>query len=70
MSDPGPTLDHVSPTPDDQPAPERSLAEINADIRCLFARAEGRLSDAERIRHAALLQEWAAAMRACVVPAA
>ncbi|MFE9929217.1 hypothetical protein [Streptomyces sp. NPDC005533] len=60
----------MSPTPDDHPAAERSLAEINADIRCLFARAEGRLSDAERIRHATLLQEWAAAIRASVVPAA
>ncbi|THA86906.1 hypothetical protein [Streptomyces sp. A0592] len=60
----------MSPTPDDRQAPERTLAEINADIRCLFARAEGRLSDAERIRHAGLLQEWAAAMRASVVPAA
>ncbi|WP_267883540.1 hypothetical protein [Streptomyces sp. NRRL S-378] len=28
------------------------------------------LLTAERIRHAALLQEWAAAMRASVVPAA
>ncbi|AQT75997.1 MULTISPECIES: hypothetical protein [Streptomyces] len=60
----------MSPTPEDRPTPERTLAEINADIRCLFARAEGRLSDAERIRHAALLQEWAAAVRASVVPAA
>ncbi|MFF9978200.1 hypothetical protein [Streptomyces erythrochromogenes] len=60
----------MSPTPDNCPAAERTLAEINADIRCLFARAEGRLSDAERIRHAALLQEWAAAVRASVVPAA
>ncbi|MFE0582167.1 MULTISPECIES: hypothetical protein [unclassified Streptomyces] len=60
----------MSPTPDQRPAPDRSLAEINADIRCLFARAEGRLSDAERIRHAALLREWAAVMRASVVPAA
>ncbi|MEV7562207.1 hypothetical protein ACGFYY_21700 [Streptomyces sp. NPDC048331] len=50
--------------------PERSLAEINADIRRLFARAEGRLSDAERIRHATLLGEWASAIRASVVPAA
>ncbi|MFG2874771.1 hypothetical protein ACGFYU_07130 [Streptomyces sp. NPDC048337] len=52
------------------PTPERPLAEINADIRGLFARAEGRLSDAERVRHAALLEEWAAAMKASVVPAA
>ncbi|MBZ9600029.1 MULTISPECIES: hypothetical protein [Streptomyces] len=59
----------MSPTPDDF-APERSLAEINADIRCLFARAEGRLTDTERVRHAALLQEWATAVRASVVPAA
>ncbi|KOU31232.1 hypothetical protein ADK51_08330 [Streptomyces sp. WM6368] len=65
-----PTLDHVNPTPDDRAVPERSLAEINADIRCLFARAEGRLSDAERIRHATLLGEWASAIRASVVPAA
>lgn len=59
----------MSPTPDTT-APERPLAEINADIRCLFARAEGRLSEAERVRHATLLQEWAAAIRASVVPAA
>ncbi|MFD3538986.1 hypothetical protein ACFWUQ_05740 [Streptomyces sp. NPDC058662] len=51
-------------------AADRPLAEINADIRGLFARAEGRLSDAERIRHATLLLEWAAAIRASVVPAA
>ncbi|OKK22950.1 hypothetical protein AMK16_02635 [Streptomyces sp. CB00455] len=57
------------PTPAGQ-APERPLAEINADIRCLFARAEGRLTDAERLRHALLLAEWAAAIRASVVPAA
>ncbi|MFD9480460.1 MULTISPECIES: hypothetical protein [Streptomyces] len=60
----------MSPTSDDHLAPERSLAAINADIRCLFARAEGRLSDAERIHHAALLGEWAQAIRASVVPAA
>ncbi|ARE72843.1 hypothetical protein ACFVZ8_35390 [Streptomyces sp. NPDC059558] len=60
----------MNPTPDDRAVPERSLAEINADIRCLFARAEGRLSDAERIRHATLLGEWASAIRASVVPAA
>ncbi|CAM5579627.1 hypothetical protein [Streptomyces avidinii] len=60
----------MNPTPHDHPVPERSLAEINADIRCLFARADGRLSDAERIRHAALLGEWASAIRASVVPAA
>ncbi|MER6450061.1 hypothetical protein DEJ51_33505 [Streptomyces venezuelae] len=62
----------MSPTSDDHAVPERerSLAEINADIRCLFARAEGRLSDAERIRHAVLLGEWASAIRASVVPAA
>ncbi|MEU6213918.1 hypothetical protein ACN6AT_02050 [Streptomyces sp. JL4002] len=60
----------MSKTRDDQPTPERTLAEINADIRCLFARAAGRLSDAERLRHAILLEEWAAAMRASVVPAA
>ncbi|MBT2540217.1 hypothetical protein J7E99_05760 [Streptomyces sp. ISL-44] len=59
----------MSPTPDDL-APERPLAEINSDIRGLFARAEGRLSDAERVRHAMLLAEWAAAIRASVVPAA
>lgn len=57
----------MSPTPN---TPERPLAEINADIRGLFARAEGRLTEPERIRHAILLQEWAAAIRASVVPAA
>ncbi|MEV7520061.1 hypothetical protein [Streptomyces sp. NPDC091371] len=62
----------MSPTPDTgtHPVPERPLSEINADIRRLFARAEGRLSDAERVRHAYLLEEWAAAIRASVVPAA
>ncbi|MFD3545489.1 hypothetical protein ACFWUW_07690 [Streptomyces sp. NPDC058655] len=59
----------MSPTPD-QPVPDRPLAEINTDIRGLFARAEGRLSDAERVRHAALLEEWAAAIKASVVTAA
>ncbi|MFB7463509.1 hypothetical protein [Streptomyces sp. NPDC056224] len=59
----------MSPTPDNL-APERPLAEINADIRRLFARADGRLSDAERVRHAMLLAEWASAIRASVVPAA
>lgn len=61
----------MSTTPDTpDPVTDRPLADINADIRGLFARAEGRLTDAERVRHAALLQEWAAAIRACVVPAA
>ncbi|MFD9725825.1 MULTISPECIES: hypothetical protein [unclassified Streptomyces] len=62
----------MSPTPesDARPVPERPLSEINADIRGLFARAEGRLTDAERVRHASLLQEWAQAIRASVVPAA
>ncbi|WP_411104010.1 hypothetical protein [Streptomyces sp. cmx-4-9] len=59
----------MSPTPDPS-APERTLSEINADIRGLFARAGGRLTDAERVRHAGLLLEWAAAIRASVVPAA
>ncbi|MFD7096319.1 hypothetical protein [Streptomyces xanthophaeus] len=59
----------MSPTPDHS-VPGRPLAEINSDIRGLFARAQGRLSDAERVRHAVLLQEWAAAIRASVVPAA
>ncbi|MFC9292842.1 hypothetical protein ACFTWH_29915 [Streptomyces sp. NPDC057011] len=59
-----------TPQVPDSDTPERPLAEINADIRGLFARAEGRLSDAERVRHAALLEEWAAAIKASVVPAA
>ncbi|MET9319341.1 hypothetical protein ABZX75_03940 [Streptomyces sp. NPDC003038] len=59
----------MSPT-HDHATGERPLSEINADIRGLFARAAGRLSDAERVRHAALLQEWAAAIKASVVPAA
>ncbi|MGW0363804.1 hypothetical protein [Streptomyces sp. NPDC002990] len=59
----------MSPTHDNATG-ERPLSEINADIRGLFARASGRLTDAERVRHAVLLQEWAAAIRASVVPAA
>ncbi|MFF4318196.1 hypothetical protein [Streptomyces sp. NPDC001568] len=59
----------MSPTPDSTTA-GRPLSDINADIRCLFARAEGRLRDDERVRHAALLEEWASAIRASVVTAA
>lgn len=47
------------------PAPARPLAEINDAIRALVA-----AGGADTARYAELLDEWAAAMRAEVEPAA
>lgn len=47
------------------PGPVRPLAEINREIRALVA--DGRAGSA---RYEELLEEWAAAIRATVTPAA
>ncbi|MFG2196409.1 hypothetical protein [Streptomyces sp. NPDC048639] len=48
-----------------------SAAELNARIRDLWARADGRtLSPAQREEYARLIVQWAAAERRDVVPAA
>jgi hypothetical protein len=54
----------MSPTPAG-PVPARPLAEINAEIRALVA-----AGGADTARYGELLEEWAAAMRAAVTPAA
>ena len=51
-------------------APSRSAADVNAEIRALWARAGSALSAAEQERYQRLLVEWAAAVRADVVEAA
>jgi hypothetical protein len=48
----------------------RSPAEVNEDIRALWARSGNVLSPAARQEYARLLVEWAAAVRADVVEAA
>ena len=52
------------------PAPARAAADVNAEIRALWARAGSALSVAEQERYQRLLVEWAAAVRADVVEAA
>ncbi|MCX4784346.1 hypothetical protein [Streptomyces sp. NBC_01264] len=54
----------MSPTPPDR-SPVRSAAEVNAEIRVLVA--AGRAGEA---RYEELLEEWSAAIRATVRPAA
>lgn len=58
------------PTPPPQPAPARSAAAVNEDIRALWARAGGSLTEAERETYRLLLTEYAAAARGEVAPAA
>lgn len=54
----------MPPTPD-RPGSVRSAAVINEEIRGLWFRAGGVLSTAaERAEYAALVVEWAAAVRA------
>lgn len=48
----------------------RSAAELNEEIRALWARAGGTLSAEERQAYAALIVAWADAIRAEVVEAA
>jgi len=58
-------------SPDPQlPSFVRSVADINDDIRDLWARARGPLTTEERRRYSELLVEYAAAVRARIVPAA
>ncbi|MDI3385242.1 hypothetical protein QIS99_03275 [Streptomyces sp. B-S-A8] len=47
-----------------------SAAEINAQIRKLWSRADGRLSDDQRREYARLVTLWATAVRDEVVEAA
>ena len=54
----------MSPTPTD-PAAARSVAVVNAEIRALVA-----AGGADTARYLQLLEEWAAAVRAEVEPAA
>lgn len=48
----------------------RSASAVNAEIRALWSRARGTLTEAEAARYERLLAEWAAAMRAEVDRAA
>ncbi|MEU0831318.1 hypothetical protein [Streptomyces sp. NPDC005969] len=50
--------------------PVRSPAEVNADIRALWARSGAALSPEGRQEYERLLVEWEAAVRADVVEAA
>jgi hypothetical protein len=52
------------------PGSVRSAAVVNEEIRALWLRAGGRLSAEERQVYAALVVEWAAAVRAEVAKAA
>ncbi|MCA1221712.1 hypothetical protein [Streptomyces sp. 8L] len=54
----------------DEPGSERSAADVNSQIRALWARAGASLTPAEQERYQQLLIEWAAAVKADVVPAA
>lgn len=50
-------------TPPPFPAPARSAAVVNEEIRALWARPRGHLSEAEREQYRLLLMEWAAVHR-------
>ncbi|CAM5606166.1 hypothetical protein [Streptomyces pilosus] len=52
------------------PGSVRPAAEVNEEIRALWLRARGSLSDRERAEYELLVIEWAAAMRGRVVEAA
>ncbi|MFG2372539.1 hypothetical protein ACGFY9_13810 [Streptomyces sp. NPDC048504] len=60
----------MPPTPDRQPGSVRSAAEVNEEIRALWSRTGGTLSEAERRGYEQLLVEWAATVQADVVRAA
>ncbi|MDI3409011.1 hypothetical protein [Streptomyces cavernicola] len=55
---------------DERHGPTPSAAEINAQIRELWSRADGRLSDEQRREYARLVTLWAVAVRDEVVEAA
>lgn len=52
------------------PGSVRPAAEVNEEIRALWLRAKGSLSDRERAEYELLVVEWAAAMRGRVAEAA
>ncbi|GGZ42251.1 hypothetical protein [Streptomyces poonensis] len=52
------------------PGSPRSAAAVNEQIRALWKRAGGSLSDQERAEYELLVVEWATAMRGEVVEAA
>ncbi|WP_044472376.1 hypothetical protein [Streptomyces turgidiscabies] len=57
--------------PDDlAPGSARSAAAINDQIRALWLRAGGQLTDGQRREYEALLGEWAEAVRTGVAEAA
>lgn len=58
------------PSPSPHPAPARSAAVVNEEIRALWAASGGVLSPSERARYEVLLVEWAVASRAGVAEAA
>ncbi|MGW1890086.1 hypothetical protein ACWCP6_07415 [Streptomyces sp. NPDC002004] len=45
----------------DAPGSVRSAAEVNEQIRALWARSGGRLTEEERAEYAVLVTEWALA---------
>ena len=53
----------MSPDPQ-QPGSVRSSTDLNEEIRALWTRAGGKLSPDERREYEALLEQWAAAVRA------
>ena len=59
----------MSPTPSGL-GPVRSAAVVNEDIRALLMRTGGWLYGESRRRYEALVEEWAAAVRAEIVEAA
>jgi len=56
--------------PDSGLGSARSAAVVNEEIRALWLRAGGTLTDGQRREYEALLAEWAAAVRAEVTTAA
>jgi hypothetical protein len=51
------------PPPDPSPGSVRSAACVNEEIRALWLRAGGRLTDGQRREYEQLLGEWAEAVR-------
>ena len=52
------------------PGSVRSAAELNVQIRALWRRAGGTLSEQERVEYELLVVEWASAIRGEVIEAA
>lgn len=58
-------------TPDPvSPGSVRSVADINDDIRALYLRARGLLTDEQRVEYRAYLAEYATAVRERITTAA